>query len=169
MVLVTIMLAKCCSLPFLAVFMSSLTLAGLAVLYWFTMDYGTLAQSIGCDWLDSNKKHGHGKGEDPVVLVSRWGEAIIAAMVLRVVKRERKGYVRAWTVDSSYRGNGVGIGLLEEGVRVAWGKGARCVVFEGDHASEYTCSGSLPSPLRLTISPSFSCCYRLLPCTPTNV
>ncbi|KAK4697501.1 hypothetical protein P7C71_g589, partial [Lecanoromycetidae sp. Uapishka_2] len=134
-VLVTVMMAQSCSLPILAILMATLTISGLAMLYWITMDYGTIAQSINWDWLDSGKKNGHGKGEDPIVVVSRWGHEIIAALVLRVAKRERKGYVKAWTVDSSYRGNGVGSGLLEEGVRVAWGKGARCVVFEREHAN----------------------------------
>lgn len=145
LVLVTVLLAKCCSLFLLVILMASLAVLGLASLYWITMDYGTLAQSISWDSLDSGRKIGHGKGEDPIVLVSRWGEEIIAALVLRVAKRERKGYVKAWTVDSSYRGNNVGIGLLDEGVRVAWGKGARCVVFDGDHASEYS---SLSKPTK---------------------
>ena len=107
------------------------------MLYWLTMEYGMLSQSVSCDWLNGSRKAGQGKGDEPIVLVSMWGQEIIAALVLRVAKRERKGYVKAWTVDSAYRGNGVGIGLLEEGIRVAWGKGARCVVFEGEHASGY--------------------------------
>lgn len=144
--------------------MASLAIAGLAMLYWITMDYGALAQSIDWAWLDSGRKNGHGKGEDPIVLVSRWGEEIIAALVLRVVKRERKGYVKAWAVDSSYRGSGVGIGMLEEGVRVAWGKGARCVVFEGEHASEYTQNKGL---LILILTIAFS--SRFTSCSSTNV
>ena len=47
-----------------------------------------------------------------------------------MVKRERKAYVRAWTVDKEYRGRGIGSSLLEQGVRVAWGRGARGVGFE---------------------------------------
>ncbi len=138
-VLATLLLANCCSLPLLFAVVTGMTFFGLTTLYWITMEFGTLSHQINWDWLDGGRKSGHGKGEDPIVVVSRWGEEIIAAMVLRVVKRERKGYVKAWTVESSYRGNGVGMALLDEGVRVAWGKGARCVVFEGEHASEYLC------------------------------
>ena len=57
--------------------------------------------------------------------------------MLRVVKRERKGYIRAWTVDSSHRGKGVGVGLLQEGVRVAWSKGARSMEFDAVHANAH--------------------------------
>ena len=117
---------------------TTLTLLGLATLYYITLPYGHLALDIDTDWLETPRKNGgHGKCEDPIVLVSRWGEEIIGALVLRVVKRERKGYVRAWTVEPSYRRKGIGSGLLEEAVRVAWGKGARCVIFEEGHASKF--------------------------------
>ena len=78
-----------------------------------------------------------GKCEEPIVITSKMGTATIGALVVRVVKKERKGYVRAWTVDSSHRGQGIGCGLLEEGVRVAWGKGARVMDFEPTHANAH--------------------------------
>ena len=135
------LLMKAFSPPLLTLLIASSAVFGLMALYWVTMDYGYLALAIDWDWFDYAKKTGNahgGRGEDSIVLVSRWGEEIIAAVVLRVVKRERKGYVKAWTVEKGYRGNGVGAGLMEEAVRVAWGKGARTMVFETDHASEYT-------------------------------
>ena len=136
--LFTSILWKFCSLRVLAMTTLTLTLLGLATLYYITLPYGHLALDIDTDWLETPRKNGgHGKCEDPIVLVSRWGEEIIGALVLRVVKRERKGYVRAWTVESSYRRKGIGSGLLEEAVRVAWGKGARCVIFEEGHASKF--------------------------------
>ena len=62
--------------------------------------------------------------------MAKWGEEeIIGALVMRVMRKEKRCVVRAWTVKGRYRGNGVGRGLLEEGVRVAMGKG--CVVAGG--------------------------------------
>ena len=78
-----------------------------------------------------------GKGGEPVVIVSKWGEEIMGTVVLRFVKKERKGYVRAYTVRLRYRRKGVGEGLLEEAVKYVWGKGGRAVEFEEGHASEF--------------------------------
>ena len=129
-----------------------LTVAALAAIYWITTDYASLAERINWDWLGGYTPPSTPTGErgtalkkqskcdDPVVLVSKWGEEVIGALVMKVVKRERKAYVRAWTVDSKYRGNGIGGGLLEEGVRIAWGKGARAFEFAKAHASKYSLS-----------------------------
>ncbi|KAL9575906.1 MAG: hypothetical protein Q9212_007577, partial [Teloschistes hypoglaucus] len=63
-------------------------------------------------------------GAENVVVVTKWGEEeIIGALVMKVMKRERKAVLRAWTVKLRYRGREVGRGLLEEGVRVARAKG----------------------------------------------
>ena len=77
-----------------------------------------------------------GKNGDPVIIISKWGEEIMGAVVLRFVKKERKGYVRAYTVRLKYRKKGVGEGLLEEAVRYVWGKGGRAVEFDAAHASK---------------------------------
>ena len=122
-----------------------------AALYWLTKDYATFAAEIDWKWLEGSKKtcarenrvwtgngvKKHSRCEDPIVLVSRLGEEVVGAVVLRVVKRERKGYVRAWTVDSSHRGKGVGVSLLQESVRIAWAKGARTMEFETEHANSH--------------------------------
>ncbi|KAL8761973.1 MAG: hypothetical protein Q9184_001959 [Pyrenodesmia sp. 2 TL-2023] len=64
------------------------------------------------------------KDVENVVVVTKWGEdEIIGALVMRVLRKEQKAVVRAWTVKGRYRGHGVGRGLLEEGVRVAREKG----------------------------------------------
>ncbi|KAL9594297.1 MAG: hypothetical protein Q9219_007107 [cf. Caloplaca sp. 3 TL-2023] len=82
-------------------------------------------------------------GVENVVVVSKWGEEeIIGALVLRVLKREKRAIVRAWTVKLKYRGHGVGRGLLEEGVRVAvtrscGGGGDGKVEFDGGHANSH--------------------------------
>lgn len=147
-VLLISILAQLCEWRPLFSAVAGLTVAALAAMYWITIEYVTLAERINWDWLggytppstptgeraSSLKKQS--KSDDPVVLVSKWDEEVIGALVMKVVKRERKAYMRAWTVDSACRGKGIGGGLLEEGVRVAWGKGARAFEFEKGHASK---------------------------------
>ena len=158
-VLVVAALARVCPWRPLFTALAGLTIAALAELYWITIDYATLAEKINWDWLGgytppstptgerSSGLKKQSKSDDPVVLVSKLGDEVIAALVMKVVKRERKAYVRAWTVDSSCRGKGIGGGLLEEGVRVAWGKGARAFEFEKGHASRSTPSTELVQDL----------------------
>ena len=144
LLLSTSILYKLTSPPLLLLLLALTTFLALTTLYIITLPYGHLALDIDTDWLNTiprKNTHGHGKCEDPIVLVSRWGDQMIGTLVLRVVKRERKAYVRAWTVDRAFRKRGVGSALLEEAVRVAWGKGARCVVFEERHVST-----SIPLP-----------------------
>ena len=161
-VFVTSVLARYCSLRLLFALSTTLIVAVLATLYWTTREYPRLAAEISVEWLETpyqkpqqsgNEKscngnsngNGHNSGsvrkhsrcEDPIVIITVLKDEIIGALVLRVVKRERKGYVRAWTVDSSHRGKGIGTALLQEGVRVAWGKGARCMEFDAGHANSH--------------------------------
>ena len=150
-VLLASILARYCSLQVLFELSTSLIVITLGVLYWATREYTYLAAGINRSWLEAphtksatDNANGHcgspkkaGKCDDPIVIVSKIGTAIIGALVVRVVKKERKGYVRAWTVDPTQRGKGIGCGLLEEGVRVAWGKGARVMDFEASHANAH--------------------------------
>lgn len=121
---------------------------------WLTGGYISAAERINWDWLTdttspvssstSNHSHtysnGHKRGrsatiEEPILLVTRWGEEIIGALVIRVSKREKKGFVRAWTVARRYRGKGVGKALLEEGVKLVMGKaGVKGVGFDDEGA-----------------------------------
>jgi len=123
---------------------------------WLTGGYLAAAEKINWDWLTdttspvsssaSNHSHtysnGHRRGrsatiEEPMILVTKWGEEIIGALVIRVSKREKKGFVRAWTVARRYRGKGVGKALLEEGVKLVMGKaGFKGVEFEDEGACE---------------------------------
>ena len=148
-VLVIALLARVCGWRPLFTAVAGLTVSALAAIYWITIDYASLAEGINWDWLGgytppstpTTGERGHtlkkqSKSEDPVVLVSKLGEEVIGALVMKVVKRERKAFVRAWTVASKCRGNGIGGGLLEEGVRIAWGKGARAFEFDRGHASK---------------------------------
>ncbi len=150
LILLTGILARCCTLRALLAISTTLVVMILAAMYWVTRDYAACAAKMDSNWLDGPSKvigengngNGNGvkrgfKGDEPIVIVSRWGEKIIGALVLRVAKRDRKGYVRAWTVDSSHRGKGVGSSLLQEGVRVAWGKGARVMELETSHANSH--------------------------------
>ncbi|KAF2273539.1 acetyltransferas-like protein [Westerdykella ornata] len=117
------------------------TLAGLTSIYLVAIrfavgGYLALAEQIGWDWL----------GEDRVLVV-KWGEEIIGAVVLgwadnsegarkRGTRRRRgKAVVRAWTVKLKYRGKGVGEALLEEAVKVAGERGADGIVWDGEHAN----------------------------------
>lgn len=151
-ILLTGILARYCTLQALFAISTTLVVMILAAMYWVTRDYAARAARIDTDWLEGPLKtigengtgNGNGnvvrkgfKGDEPIVVVSRWAEEIIGALVLRVTKRDRKGYVRAWTVDSSHRGKGVGSSLLQEGVRIAWGKGARAMELEMSHANSY--------------------------------
>ena len=148
-VLVIAALAQFCKWRPLFTAVAGLMVAALAVIYWVTIDYASLAERINWDWLGGytppstpTGERGGGlkkqsKCDDPIVLVSKWGEDVIGALVMKVVRRERKAYVRAWTVDAKCRGKGIGGGLLEEGVRIAWGKGARAFEFERGHASKW--------------------------------
>ena len=77
------------------------------------------------------------KGDETVILITRWGEEIIAVVVVKLLKREQRGVIRAWTTGLRYRGKGVGKDLLEQGVDVALRKGFREVVFDEKHASEF--------------------------------
>ena len=156
-VLVIAVLARFCGWRPLFTAVAGLTVSALAAIYWITIDYASLAEKINWDWLGGytppstptgergNTLKKQSKSEDPVVLVSKLGDEVIGALVMKVVKRERKAFVRAWTVASKCRGKGIGGGLLEEGVRIAWGKGARAFEFDRGHASK--CSPILLGPM----------------------
>ncbi|KAF2473908.1 uncharacterized protein BDR25DRAFT_256916 [Lindgomyces ingoldianus] len=99
-----------------------------------TGGYLSLAEDVNWDWL----------GDDRLIVV-KWGEEIIGALVLGWAddgakkkggrRRRGKALVRAWTVKLKYRGKGVGEGLLEEAVKVAGEKGADGIIFDRDHAN----------------------------------
>ncbi|KAL8671876.1 MAG: hypothetical protein Q9168_003642 [Polycauliona sp. 1 TL-2023] len=82
---------------------------------------------------------GEMKDVENMVVVSKWGEEeIIGALAMRVLRKEKKVVIRAWTVKLRYRGKGVGRGLLEECVRIAKEKGCGGrVEFESGHANSH--------------------------------
>lgn len=115
-----------------------------------TGGYLVAAEKVGWAWLQEtgngddpdDEVRGKGKGADEtVVLVTVWGKEIIGTVVVKMLKKERKALVRAWTVRLRFRGKGVGKSLLEEAVRLAIvDKGSRGVEFDKGHASEWMIS-----------------------------
>ncbi|KAL8732461.1 MAG: hypothetical protein Q9166_002674 [cf. Caloplaca sp. 2 TL-2023] len=86
----------------------------------------------------NSSARGEVKDVENIVVVSKWGEEeIIGALVMRVLRKEKKAMIRAWTVKLRYRGKGVGRGLLEEGVRVAKERGIGELEFERGHANSH--------------------------------
>lgn len=124
----------------------------LVAIRWLTSGYIFAAEHINWQWLTdatpvmsastSNHSHsssnGHRRGrsatiEEPMVMVTKWGDDIIGALIIRVSKREKRAFIRAWTVARRYRGKGVGRDLLHEGVRTVMGKaGVKGVEFEDE-------------------------------------
>jgi GNAT superfamily N-acetyltransferase len=136
------------------------TMAVLLGIRWMVGGYLFLAEEIGTwRWLDEGK--GPGEGEDEI-LITRFGEEIIAAVVIRAIKDvdatspgksggkksqrsnsgggsggngKMKGVIRAWTVRQRYRRKGVGGALLDEAVKLCREKGWSGPVFADDHAN----------------------------------
>lgn len=106
-----------------------------------TGGYLVTAEKIGWKWLDvsaeDEAENKALKGDETVILITKWGEEIIAVVVVKLLKKEKRGLVRAWTTGLRYRGKGVGKDLLEQGVDVALRKGFREIVFDEKHASEF--------------------------------
>lgn len=140
------LLAQYVSLPLMLTTSAGIVMALLVAVRGATGGYLVAAEEIGWKWLedgnsgedDGSKGKGKGGGET-IVLVTVWGDEVIGALAMRVLKREKRALVRAWTVGLKYRGKGVGKALLEEGVRLAMtGRGCRGVEFEEVHASKLT-------------------------------
>ncbi|PKX93366.1 uncharacterized protein P174DRAFT_513760 [Aspergillus novofumigatus IBT 16806] len=96
------------------------------------------AERVGkWEWLNAcssagPKEQGQGQGEEQEVLVTKFGERIIGAVVLRgVLPAEQgkvNGVIRAWTVERRYRGKG-------EAVEMCRLKGWEGPVFDEQHAN----------------------------------
>ena len=101
---------------------------------------------------------------EPIVLIVRSGstddDKIIGTAILRYIKRERKSYIRAWTVSYDERGQGIGEGLLEEAVRMTWARGGRGVEFDPEHARTFFLCPR--TQFTLLIFPLFPMSSRLL-------
>ena len=110
------------------------TMAILAGIRWATGGYIEQAESVKLDLLD-----------DADVLVTKFGDEVIGAVILAWVPadsrgKRRKGWraeIKAWVVRMRYRGKGVGTALLEDAVEEAKKKGVEGIDFADDHPSEY--------------------------------
>lgn len=113
-----------------------LVMAYLVAIRMFTKGYLDLAEQINWNWLDEDR-----------LLVTRFGDEIIGALVLGWTPGDKKGsrrakvgrgLIRGWTVRLKYRGKGVGTGLLEEAVQIVNEKGGDGIDFAEEHASAYS-------------------------------
>ena len=121
-----------------------LMMAGLTGVRWMVSGYIDEAERVGTwAWLEKDE-----------VLVSRFGEEVIGTVVLKAEgedgggtagKKARKaasggagnvkGVIRSWTVKRRYRGKEIGVGLLEESVRLCRERGWSGPTFADDHAN----------------------------------
>ena len=116
---------------------------------WASGGYIDLAEDVGTwKWFD----WGGTLGTEDDIILSKFGEEAIGTLVLRGVKsddgsnvaspRKKKqnnqglrGVVRAWTVKYRYRRKGIGLGLLEEAVKICAERGWSGPAFADDHAN----------------------------------
>lgn len=116
--------------------------------------YLSEAEKINFDFLRNPET-----GDEDILIGSKFGDELIAALALRLERpggggavsasgkkkgranlKGGKGVIRAWTTRLRYRGKGVGQELLEEAVRItreSCGKDAE-VGFAADHANSKT-------------------------------
>lgn len=113
-----------------------LVMAYLVAVRGFTKGYLDLAEEINWAWLDEDR-----------ILVTRFGDEIIGALVLGWTPGDKKGsrrakvgraLIRGWAVRLRYRGKGIGTGLLEEAVEIVNEKGGDGIDFAEEHASMCT-------------------------------
>ena len=127
---------------------------------YFTRGYIEEAESVGTwKWLDSGRSATDAIGDEDDLILSRFGDEAIGALVIRGVResntnpgsgngspRKRRqnsssknapvmGKIRGWAVKYRYRRKGVGTELLEEAVRICQEKGWQGPEFAGDHAN----------------------------------
>ena len=174
-------------LPLVGTTWAGLVMAGLVSVRWAVGGYIQLAEEIGWGWMNGGGD-GVGEAEEDVCVVSRWGDDVIGALVLRFVRDDGagggsgggsgggkgrrnkgargRGLIRAWTVKLRTRGKGVGTGLLEEAVRICRERGVEGPEFASGHASMFPLTISLShllSILRTHTGPPLS--PHLITCT----
>ncbi|KAF4331594.1 acetyltransferase [Fusarium beomiforme] len=106
-------------------------LSYLVAIRYFTSAYIRIAEET--DWLEWMKQD----GVEDTIIGARFGEDIIAAVVLRLNKSDKTAFIRAWTTRARYRRRGLGGDMLRESVKIAKQKlGRDCTVdFAPDHAN----------------------------------
>jgi GNAT superfamily N-acetyltransferase len=109
-------------------------MAGLTVVRLFTGGYIEHAEQVGTKaWLEDEG----GDAQEQAILVTKFGEQIIGALIVTGVREGRKvhGVIRAWTVRQKYRGKGVGSGLLEEAIQLCQKRRWKGPEFDEEHAN----------------------------------
>ncbi len=135
-------------------------MAFLVTVRYLTRGYIEEAESVGTwKWLDKDRDNTDVTGDGDEVLLSRFGEEAIGALILRGVReqsgtsgsgnnspRKRRqpssgknahvtGMIRGWAVKYRYRQKGVGTELLEQAVTLCQEKGWLGPDFANDHAN----------------------------------
>lgn len=121
-------------LPLIGTTGAGCVMAGLTVVRVFTGGYIEHAERVGTRaWLQGDED----SSDEQEILVTKFGESIIGAVVVRGVRDGRKvhGVIRGWTVHQKYRGKGVGMGLLEEAVSLCQKNRWRGPEFDEEHAN----------------------------------
>lgn len=116
---------------------SGIALTYLVTIRYFTNAYIRIAEETNwAAWL----KNATG---DDIVIGARFGDEIIATVVLRLQRNAKsdsgRAYIRAWTTKLRFRGRGLGGDMLSEAVKVSRQTlGNDCAVeFAGDHANSH--------------------------------
>jgi GNAT superfamily N-acetyltransferase len=122
---------------------AGILMAAMAGVGYLTYGYLDLAEKTGT-WSflrpDSNSN------KEDILLVTKYGQDIIGALVLRLLPAERtktrsksaasnKAAIRAWTVRRRYRHRGVGTALLEEAVILCKNNDWEGPEFDENHAN----------------------------------
>jgi hypothetical protein len=129
---------------------AGIIMAVLLSVRWASGGYIDLAEDVGTwKWLDKGSTTG--KVDD--IILTKFGEETIGALVLRGVRSDdgggnvaasrkkrqnsasSKGVIRAWTVKNRYRRKGIGLGLLEEAIKVCVDRGWSGPAYADDHAN----------------------------------
>lgn len=135
-------------------------MAFLVSVRYFSRGYIEEAESVGTwKWLGKGRNDEDAVGDEDEVLLSRFGDEAIGALILRGVReqiansgsgnnspRKRRqnsggknasvtGKIRGWVVKYRYRRKGVGAELLEEAVKICQEKGWQGPEFAEGHAN----------------------------------
>lgn len=134
-------------------------MAVLITIRWLSRGYIDEAEKIGTwKWLDQGREDDDVVGDVDEILITRFGDEAIGALVIRGVregpgtnhgnsspKKKRqsswaknapvKGLIRGWTVKNRYRRKGIGTGLLEEAISLCQDNGWTGPEFADDHAN----------------------------------
>lgn len=130
-------------------------MAVLLIVKWATNGYIEHAERVGTwVWLVQKSDDENKKREGDEILITKYGDEIIAALALRIEedvtplptssrhpKRKqaaagaRTGVIRAWTVKRRYREKGIGTALLEEAVSLCRTRRLDGPVFSDQHAN----------------------------------